>query len=209
MCNWTSALLAAMYLEHDQGEPRSAPPHLSSPAPHTVPPRACEPLFFSVSSSHYIPSPLLLLLLFLRVPYFSVRCTAAPVPAPLPTGPNAIQMLLMQGAAARNQMVSPRSGPMAANSTVLGRVLRIGEGEKKREGRGARVEEGGGVRSRRLGGGCSCGRKEGGRRRRLWVGFCYRRTAARLDALCLVHCWVCSSCVGILRQQFTLCVEFF
>ncbi|CAM9621268.1 unnamed protein product [Scytosiphon promiscuus] len=51
---------------------------------------------------------------------------AAPVRAPLPTGPNAIQMLLMQGAAARNRMVSPRSGPMAANSTVLGRVLRIG-----------------------------------------------------------------------------------
>jgi len=47
------------------------------------------------------------------------------VPAPLPTGPNAIQMLLMQGAN-RSRTVSPRSGPMAANNTVLGRVLRIG-----------------------------------------------------------------------------------
>ncbi|CAM9845618.1 unnamed protein product [Ectocarpus sp. 4 AP-2014] len=34
-------------------------------------------------------------------------------------------MLLMQGGA-RNRMVSPRSGPMAANNTVLGRILRIG-----------------------------------------------------------------------------------
>ncbi|CBN78076.1 conserved unknown protein [Ectocarpus siliculosus] len=50
---------------------------------------------------------------------------AAPVPAPVPTGPNALQMLLMQGGA-RNRMVSPRSGPMAANNTVLGRILRIG-----------------------------------------------------------------------------------
>eukprot|EP00903_Cladosiphon_okamuranus_P021833 g20076.t1 len=50
---------------------------------------------------------------------------AAPVPAPLPTGPNALQMLLMQGAN-RSRTVSPRSGPFSANNTVLGRVLRIG-----------------------------------------------------------------------------------
>lgn len=54
-----------------------------------------------------------------------LHIAAAPFRAPLPTGPNAIEMM-MQQQGLRNGMVDPRSGPMAANSTVLGRVFRIG-----------------------------------------------------------------------------------
>eukprot|EP00904_Undaria_pinnatifida_P013657 jgi/Undpi1/9421/HiC_scaffold_27.g11878.m1 len=50
---------------------------------------------------------------------------AAPVRAPVPTGPMALEMLLMQGRP-QSQMISPRAGPMAADNTLLGRVLRLG-----------------------------------------------------------------------------------
>ncbi|CAN0080528.1 unnamed protein product [Ascophyllum nodosum] len=52
---------------------------------------------------------------------------AAPIPAPAPSGPMALQMMLMQGRPLQQQRtISPRSGPMAADRTLLGRVLRLG-----------------------------------------------------------------------------------
>lgn len=69
-----------------------------------------------------------LYLLFMLLPL------AAQYSAPMPVGPAAFQML-MQG---RQQalMVDPRWGPMAANNTHLGRILRLG---KLRRGAFARI----------------------------------------------------------------------
>lgn len=61
-------------------------------------------------------------------PHLSRAClvaAAAPIPAPRASGPAFLQMMMQN----RQQplTINPRSGAMAANATILGQVMRIGE----------------------------------------------------------------------------------